>query len=814
MKPIYLDYNATTPVDPEVLAAMLPYLTEFYGNPSSGHKYGIEARAAIENAREQVADLLKCYPDEVVFTSGGTESNNMAIQGAAYANRDRGNHLIISAIEHPAVIEVAGYLQQNGFIVSVVPVDNNARVNPVDIESLIQPSTILISVMHANNETGTIQPIDEIAEIARKYNILFHTDAAQSVGKIPVNVTDLGVDLLSIAGHKLYAPKGIGALYIKRGVTLKKFTHGADHESNIRPGTENVSQIVGLGKACELINQNIGSYVASMKEARAHIARGLIRMIPDFKVNGHPDFCLPNTINISFKGIGAKTIIAYLDEVAVSAGAACHSSRGASGTLDAMNLPPEYSFGAIRISTGRFTTIEEADKAAELIAKAVISAQDHNYTYGKSSIEFAGINEISLKSEDPKFREFKSPEAKSAEGKELIADMSGRIGLSGVIDANGTDGIIISGVKPEEINEGIASSDNNQLFAKYKPGFRITQFDSGLGCGCKMKPADLEYILNNLPVNLPKDVLVGTETRDDAAVWKISDREAIVQTVDFFTPMVDDPYAFGAVAAANALSDIYAMGAKPLFALNLVTFPVEKLSLDVLRDIIQGASDKATEAGIPILGGHSIEDTGIKFGMVVTGKAEPEKIITNSGAQVSDILILTKPIGTGIITKALSKGLISADDVSVKECVHSMMTLNKQAAKVMLNYPVNACTDITGFGLTGHLHELLQASGTDAEIHFNNIRLFPEVDKFARMGILPGSSSSNEKYSHEWMESSLLNPYQVAILCDSQTSGGLLMSLQEKFVQPIMQEFTKAGIDAFIIGRITRKGEGKIICRY
>lgn len=252
MKPIYLDYNATTPILPEVAAAMQPFLSEFFGNPSSTHWYGVQTKKAVEKARKQVADLLGCQPDEVIFTSGGSESNNYAIKGVAHSLRNRGNHIITSSIEHPAVIEVCNYLEQNGFKVTYLPVNSDGIVDLDSLAKSISSQTILITIMHANNEVGTIQPIAEIAEIAHMHDILLHSDAAQSVGKIATKVEELSVDLLSVAGHKLYAPKGIGALYIRRGIKLEKQIHGADHERNLRAGTENVLEIVGLGEACTI----------------------------------------------------------------------------------------------------------------------------------------------------------------------------------------------------------------------------------------------------------------------------------------------------------------------------------------------------------------------------------------------------------------------------------------------------------------------------------------------------------------------------------------------------------------------------------
>jgi len=374
MKPIYLDYNATTPIDPEVAEAMRPYLYEHFGNPSSSHRYGIQAKKAVEKARQQVADLLSCSPEEVVFTSGGSESNNYAIKGLAFANRAKGNHIITSAIEHPAVTEVCKYLETRGFQATYLPVDELGLVDVEAVEKAITPRTILITLMHANNEVGTIQPISEVAQIARQRGITMHTDAAQSVGKIPTQVDELGVDLLSVAGHKLYAPKGIGALYVRNGIQLEKWIHGAGHERNLRAGTENVLGIVGLGKACEIAKRDLHKNLLHMKKMRDRLYEGLKQQLGEVTWNGHPEKRLPNTLSVSFKNLEAQTLLSKTEGVAASAGSACHSgSVEVSAVLTAMKVPPEYALGTLRFSTGKMTTGEEIDQAVKIIVEAVRS---------------------------------------------------------------------------------------------------------------------------------------------------------------------------------------------------------------------------------------------------------------------------------------------------------------------------------------------------------------------------------------------------------------------------------------------------------
>ena len=381
MEPIYLDYNATTPMLPEVAEAMLPFLSEKFGNPSSSHWYGNQTKKAVDKAREQVANFLNCKPEEIVFTSGGSESNNYAIKGIALKNRNNGNHIITSSIEHPAVKEVCKYLESNGFEVTYISVDEWGLVDLKELRNAINEKTILISIMHANNEVGSIQPIKEISDIARKNNIIFHSDAAQSVGKIKTDVQELGVDLLSVAGHKLYGPKGIGVLYIKNGIQLEKLIHGANHEKNRRAGTENIMEIAGLGIACEKAFNNFDKNVINLMEMRDRLENSLRENFKDqkingkdlLKINGHPKNRLPNTLSISFLGIEANKLLAEIEnKVAASAGAACHSEGiHVSDTLVAMKVPLEYAMGTLRLSTGKFTTKQEIDKTIDVIASAV-----------------------------------------------------------------------------------------------------------------------------------------------------------------------------------------------------------------------------------------------------------------------------------------------------------------------------------------------------------------------------------------------------------------------------------------------------------
>ncbi len=361
-KRIYLDFNATTPIAPEVATAIDQVLTGPFGNPSSEHWAGLPARQAVEKARTQVAALLHCNSDEVIFTSGGSESNNHALKGVFFAQGGRGGHIITTQVEHPAVLNPCRFLERLGASVTYLPVDRFGRVDPDDVRDALTPRTILISVMQANNEVGTLQPISEIARIARERGILCHTDAAQSAGKIPVGVDELGVDLLSLAGHKLYAPKGIGALYVRKGVCLEPLIHGAGHESGRRAGTENILLDVALGAACELAQSWLA--LESIRQLRDLFWELLqTRFGTGVVLNGHPTERLPNTLNVSFVGKIGSTILSGLEAVAASTGSACHSgSVELSPVLKAMKVPPEIGMGAIRFSLGRTTTREEIEQ--------------------------------------------------------------------------------------------------------------------------------------------------------------------------------------------------------------------------------------------------------------------------------------------------------------------------------------------------------------------------------------------------------------------------------------------------------------------
>ncbi len=369
--PIYLDYNATTPVDPEVADAIEPWLRQHWGNPSSSHPEGRRARDAVERARAEVAALLEASPDEILFTGCATEANNLAIRGVARALRSRGRHLVTSAIEHPSVAQPCQLLQAEGWEVSVVPVNGQGRVEPEAVARAIRDDTVLVSIMHANNETGVLQPVEEISAIAHRRGVLVHADAAQSVGKVPVSVRRLGVDLLTLAGHKFYAPKGVGALYAREGTPLEPLTVGGGQERGLRPGTENVPFIAGLGRATVLAARRMEEESARILALRDRLHHLLRKEIPGVRLNGDPDHRLPGTLNLSFPGVSGRKLLAHASGLSASVGSACHEeAEQVSGVLGAMGLEPARARGAVRLSLGRFTTEEEVEEAASRLVGA------------------------------------------------------------------------------------------------------------------------------------------------------------------------------------------------------------------------------------------------------------------------------------------------------------------------------------------------------------------------------------------------------------------------------------------------------------
>ena len=371
-RPVYLDYNATTPVAPEVAEAMQPFLHAQFGNPSSSHDRGQSARAAVFEARREVAALIGATPEEIIFTGCATEANNLALLGVAAATGPEPGHLVISAVEHPAVMQPALHLRQRGWDVSVVPVDGYGRVAPEAVAAALRPETVLVSIMHANNEVGTMQPVAEIAALTRPRNIRLHTDAAQSAGKIAVNVDALGVDLLTLAGHKFYATKGIGVLYVRAGTPIQAITFGADQERGLRPGTENVPAIVGLGVAARLARERLPEATVQLQRWRDRLHTRLVATIPGLVLNGHPDERLPNTLHLSFPDVTGRMLLqAASGEVAASLGSACHSEHDTvSGVLAAMGIDTARAAGAVRLSVGMMTTDEDIDRAAARLIAA------------------------------------------------------------------------------------------------------------------------------------------------------------------------------------------------------------------------------------------------------------------------------------------------------------------------------------------------------------------------------------------------------------------------------------------------------------
>jgi cysteine desulfurase len=368
--PIYLDHNATTPLLPEVVDVMLPYLREHFGNPSSGHVYGARAREAVARAREQVAALLGCDHDEIVFTSGGTEANNLAIRGVTEA-LERKSHVVTTVIEHPATARPCAWLEKHERSVTRIGVDADGRARLDAAQAAIDADTALVTVMHSNNETGVLQPVEELARLAHAAGALIHTDAAQSLGKVPIRVRELGVDLLSVAGHKLYAPKGVGALYIKSGTPLVPFALGASHERGLRPGTENVASIVGLGAACEAVGRDLDIAAARMQRLRDLMWDRLASGVPGLALNGHRELRLPNTLNVRFPRVSGGAVLDGAPEVAASTGSACHEGHeSASAVILAMGISPNEALGSVRLTLGRSTTEDDVLRATEALVRA------------------------------------------------------------------------------------------------------------------------------------------------------------------------------------------------------------------------------------------------------------------------------------------------------------------------------------------------------------------------------------------------------------------------------------------------------------
>lgn len=374
MRTIYLDHNATTPVHPEVLEAMLPYFSQVYGNASSLHESGREAKAALENARQSIAGIMGCEAPEIIFTSGGTESDNFAIKGAAFANRKKGKHIITSSIEHHAVEISCRFLEKEGFEVTYLPVDSYGFVDPDDLRKAIRPDTILVTIMYANNETGVIQDIKALASVAREAGIYLHTDAVQATGKIPYRIDDIGCDMLSVSAHKLYGPKGVGLLYIKSGTNIIPWNEGGGHEKGMRAGTENVAGIVGLAEAIKVADRDIDTRTEKLKKISGRFYDSVRERIPDIQFNGHYEKRVPNTVNLSFKAIEGEAIVLTLDMkgIMVSTGSACSSgATDPSHVLKAMGISRELAQGSIRFSFGRSNSIEDVDYVVDILAKEV-----------------------------------------------------------------------------------------------------------------------------------------------------------------------------------------------------------------------------------------------------------------------------------------------------------------------------------------------------------------------------------------------------------------------------------------------------------
>ena len=786
---IYLDYNATTNIHEEVRKAMEPYLNIYFGNPSSSHKYGIQTKKGIFKARQQISKMLNCTSNEIIFTSGASESNNLANKGIInyyFHNNPKPEKIsvISSNIEHPSINEVFPYLKsvyKDNLDVILIPCDSKGIIDLEVFKNKMDKNTLLVSIMLANNETGCVQPIKEICEYAKKINpeCIVHTDASQALGKIPVDVKELGVDLLTVAGHKMYGPKGIGALYIKNGIEkkLEKIMHGASHENNMRAGTENVLEIVGLGEACGLVSRDLLKRMRHFMLTRNIIYKKISEEIPstnyilqgpeidlDVDINKLSDEQLldlvkkerrlTNTLYISFPGIEANLILDKLSEkIACSAGAACHSEGVTmSHVLQAMKVSPEVAMGTLRVSTGILTTEKEAEEGGKDIAEVVKELMPKNKMETNNLLSFGKEDE-------------------------------------------------------ETINN-----------------CRLTKNTHGMGCGCKISPKLLQEVLSSLPtqksINEDKNILVDNRSFDDASVYDLTsfnnkNKElALVSTLDFFTPICDNPYDFGSISCSNALSDIYAMGAKPINALSIVAFPVTLMPNIILKEILRGAQDKADEAGCPILGGHSIDDNEPKFGLSVNGLVDKNKIWKNNNVKEGDYIIMTKKLGTGIIMTSLKKDMVNKNEKCVIDAIETMKYLNKYHCELIIdnNIKIDACTDITGFGLLGHLSECLSGENNKnlyAEIEYNKLVFISDkINELSEMGMSPGGARSNLAYVEgKVIYDKNMNENEKLLINDPQTSGGLLMFMKEEEKNKMVKLCSDKKLDCFEIGKIHEKND-------
>ncbi len=707
MKPIYLDNNASTPLEPGVIDKMKQVLEENFGNPSSHHFYGIESKKLVQEARRKVAAMLHADSEEIIFTSGGSESNNMAIKGLL---TDPSKAVLTTTIEHPSVSNVCEQLPNEVIKISV---DDKCRIKMDDLTQKLSRRIGLITIMLANNETGTIQNIKSVVQQAKKFKIPVHTDAAQAAGKIPIDVEDLGVDLLTIAGHKMNGPKGIGALYVRKGTEIKPLIDGADHEKGLRAGTENVLEIAGLGEAAKIFAENTIEILTRQQQYRDRFFEALRNDIPNIEINGDLDKRLPNTVNIYFPKIDSSQLLAALPEIAASAGAACHADAiTPSAVLKAMGLSDKRAQSSVRFSVGRFTTNGEIDFAVKKIVTVV--------------------NQLRKKTQHSR--------------------------------------------DPEKL-----------------------KLSNNLGCSCKVSPEKLSALLEK----------VSNRGFEDASIQPLGNGQLLLTSVDFFSPMVTDPFDFGRIAAANALSDIYAMGGRPISADNILVFPAKEKNNKAIQSILRGAAQTAKVAGIEITGGHSLSGDDLIFGLSVNGLADSGTLLRNSGAKAGDWILLTKPLGSGILCEAAKKSLINRKTFDT--LIDTMVELNKNAAEIIINYQVTACTDITGFGFLGHLTELLRASNKAAVIDHEQIPVLENCRKMVDLGIFPNSFYANRNYYEKWVKwNRKIYDYEKKILHDPQTSGGLLFTVNETDKTVLLREFNRQNLRVSVVGRVIDRDKNLI----